>query len=110
MCAISASQPTNTSTTLQHLCTPIPGEQCLLVLAAEVPLIHPDRPALPRQPGFGIAITPLHSHEPLAIDPAQPLDCAEEAPQRGALAFPGNRSNHRTWRMLPPIPRDSRAG
>jgi hypothetical protein len=110
MCAISASQPMNTSTTLQHLCPPIPGSQCLLVRAAEVPFIHPERHALPRQPGFSIEISPLHTHEPIAIDRAQPLDFAEEAPQRGALAFPWHRSNHRTWCMLHPIPRDSRAG
>jgi hypothetical protein len=69
MCAISASQPTNTSTTLTHLCTPIPGSQWLLVLDVEVPFIHPDRHALPRQPRFGLEITPLPTHEPIAIDP-----------------------------------------
>jgi hypothetical protein len=110
MFAISASQPTNTSTTLTHLCTPIPGSQWLLVLDVEVPFIHPDRHALPRQPRFGLEITPLPTHEPIAIDRAQPLDFAEEAPQRGALALPGNRRNNRTWCILHPMPQESRAG
>src|SRR5687767_6286449 len=61
--------------------TPIAGDECLLILDAQLSFVNPDGDTLPCEPMFRIEVETLHTDETIAIDGPQKLGASKELPQ-----------------------------